>query len=219
MCTFNIFVIVRIPHAANHYTAGSSDRVILETNGCFTGKLLIVRVCWWFVPNRIKPNATPPWGVVNGYPLTILRPPLSFFLSFISSFPSIAFMPSNAASSTTDADVSGITESCVPTDQSALVPPIHTAISRRTDLFPSFCRSVKSDVFIFRRESSCLGVSRYHWGAWFWQISLLFWLARDLGALCLSEHCSERIGAPDCCEVPVFHCKTVPFEYWESASC
>lgn len=65
-------------------------------------------------------------------------------------------MLSNSNGSGIKANVSGITEFHVPTDQLALIPPIYTATSRRTNLLHLARRIAESDISVRCREAAAM---------------------------------------------------------------
>lgn len=109
-------------------------------------EMSIVLVCWRLFADNIYTTATPPCGILVGYPSTINKVPFPFFV--YRQFSSIAVMPSSTTCSTTDTNVSEISKFRVPADQPVPISPIHIATSRCTNFLSSSLRSFWNDFSI-----------------------------------------------------------------------
>lgn len=148
-------MIVRIVHLADRHTAHSSAKLALGLNVFTARESTTAVVCRWLFANLISSTARPPQRTFIAYPSTIPKPPFSLFLDH-HLFSLIAVMPSNEARSASNASLSKIANSRVPTHQPALIPSIYTATSFLTNVLSPFRRIAGSDIPVCRGEAAAI---------------------------------------------------------------
>lgn len=101
-------------------------------------------------------SCDPALGCFHRISINIFQPYILVPLSHHLEFFLITIILSNATGSAIDASVSGITESRVPADQPATIPPIRTATSRRTTLLPPSRLIAGRKIPIFRKKGAAI---------------------------------------------------------------
>lgn len=121
-------------------------------------KCAIVLVLCRLFATHIQPSAKPPWCFFIGFSSTNLKPSFDLHFFVHHKFPSISIMLSSSSGYAADNNVSGIADACVPADQPAPTPPVHTATSRHSNLLPLFRRIAESDIPAHLREADSMNL-------------------------------------------------------------